>query len=128
MRHYPEGEQELIRLITKNAVLIVTPSHRVMVKRKSGPQALQAGALTRDDEVFVGNYEVEKLQVAETFRATVQVIDVTFDPDLAVEAIHPVAILSKGHGFHKTRRSKKRSNREPMDDLISIPNTDDGFI
>eukprot|EP00931_Biecheleriopsis_adriatica_P056233 TRINITY_DN33314_c0_g1_i1.p1 TRINITY_DN33314_c0_g1~~TRINITY_DN33314_c0_g1_i1.p1 ORF type:complete len:2803 (+),score=449.95 TRINITY_DN33314_c0_g1_i1:36-8444(+) len=116
--------QRLVHLETRTAKLTVTETHRVMVQRRSGPQPLQASALKIDDDVCVhcgGKNSVERLTRTEIFEASVGIVEITFEPDEAVEAIHPDSILSKGHGYAKTRRSQRK--RKPTE-TVSIPDTD----
>lgn len=124
---HPERNEELVELSTADAVLTVTATHRVVVERAHGKQTLQARSLRPGESVFCSGDRVAVLRQVRSFIASVEVVEATFNPDNPVEALNPPpgSIQSKGHGWSKVRRGRP-SQSGPLD-LISIPETDDGF-
>jgi len=125
----PHAEQSLVRMKTQSATLTVTASHRIMVQRRSGPQTVMAGALEKGDDVMIANDQAEPLLEVAPFTESVGVIELSFFLDEPIEAFEPLhpAILSKGHGYPKTRRGprKKSSNAVEHD---SIPDTESPWM
>lgn len=126
VRIHPEAEQTLVKLNTRSALLTVTASHRIMVQRTSGPQTVAAGALKVGDEVLVAAGHTESLVAVTSMQECLEIVEVAFSPDEAVEVFEPLqpGILSKGHGYPKTRRGKKASLASSR---ISIPGTEDSW-
>lgn len=109
---HEESEQEFMDLRTCSAALTVTISHRVMVQKGDKWQTQPAGSLHPGDHVVVGGRRrVEELTEARKFTACESVVDIEFCPDKPVEAFPPPpsdTILSKGHGWPRTRRGRNR--------------------
>lgn len=88
----------MVELLTASAVLLVTASHRIMVKGASGHvEEVEAGALEAGQQVMCRGGSAELLEKRHMANRT-KVVEVIFYPDLAVEAIVPPpdTILSKG--------------------------------
>lgn len=127
-RVHPEQDQELINLHTENARLIVTASHRVMVLKGGQSQTIPADSLRIGDHVLVAGNRVEELLLVDRLMQCVEVVEITFHPDECVEAFQPLcnSILSKGHGWRRTRRSQTHGNSSW--DLVSIPGTETSWL
>merc|ERR1719330_1657223 len=83
----------MVELLTASAVLLVTASHRIMVKGASGHvEEVEAG-----QQVMCRGGSAELLEKRHMANRT-KVVEVIFYPDLAVKAIVPPpdTILSKG--------------------------------
>jgi len=127
-RVHEETEHTLVSLLTETAGLTVTASHRVMVRKGREAQTLAAGALRVGDHVLVADGRAEQLLQTKVSSESTSVVEVAFQPDLPVAAYHPPshAILSKGHGWPKTRRG--RQHREDRRDDISVADTDESWL
>lgn len=132
IKFYPEAENDtlehqLVELCTEAEKLVVTSDHRVMVQRGAQRQPIRADTLCRGDSVIGGGGSA-KLQKVESFTADARVAQITFDPDEPVEAFHSpkTAILSKAHGFSKSRRGNaNRRQNHPLHDIpYAFPDTE----
>ena len=110
------------------ANLKVTPSHRVLVRRGPQVQTILAGALKPGDQVLCSNQKLEPLIKIQRMMEQVEIVDMTFSPDLPIAAYSapPPAILSKGHGWPKTTR-RTLHRRNELEDKTSMPDTEDSF-
>lgn len=127
----PKQQQDLVDLQTRSACLAVTATHRVVVQRRSGPQTVQASGLRVGDQVLIGSGGSEELIHVEPYTASVEIVQILFTPDEPVEALHPPrsGVLSKGHGFAKTRRGARKhtADRAPSP-ASSVAATDDSWM
>jgi len=133
IKFYPEAENgtqehQFVELCTEAEKLVVTSDHRVMVQRGAQQQSIRADILCRGDSVIVSGGVSAKLQKVESFTADARVAQITFDPDEPVEAFHSpkTAILSKAHGFSKSRRGNpnRRQNNLLHDIPCAFPDTE----
>ena len=77
---HPEEPCELVDLNTANASLVVTTSHRVMVRKGKQSQTMTAGSLRVGDHVLLAGNETEELVQVEKFTRVSSVVEVTFLP------------------------------------------------
>lgn len=117
VKSHPEEEQNLIELTTESATLTVTAAHRIVVQRRSGPQALSADALKEGEDVLISGGSTEPLLRISHFQEKVAVIELSFTPDEPVEAFRPPSstILSQGRACPKTRRGRRRAGHQADD-------------
>jgi len=126
---HAEQQQEVVDLNTANASLVVTASHRVMVRKGEQSQTMPAGGLRVGDHVIVGGNggnDTEELVNVDKALQCLSVVDVVFAPDEPVEVYPPTrkAILSRGHGWTRTRRGRRPFKPEPDTQSNSFPDTD----
>jgi len=120
-------ERELTFLRTSDSSLVVTSDHPIMVPRGQGQQSLPAGHLQANDIILSANGE-QKLVEVEYRKETIEVYQLSFYPDIPIEAFYGMAdppILAKGCKIRKTRRGgmKKKLHR----DAASVPETYDSW-
>ena len=107
---------------------VVTSTHRIMVNR-GGTQAAPASSLRKGDSVLCRGMVAKTVLAVRTFRHTVDVFQVAFDPDEPIESFLPPrdVILSLGHPrmpSHTWRGGMRPRAASPhADDQISLPNT-----
>lgn len=108
---WEKARREVVDLCTqRSAHIVVTASHRVVVPSAEGEVVVEAGTLLKGQEVCckdgadVLSYVHKRLQEVEVF-------ELTFDPDLAVDAWSPVhsAICTKGRDPATRRRTSQIS-------------------
>jgi len=120
-------EQELVELKTQHVSLVVTSSHRIMVRKGHRPQPMTARSLHEGDHVLVGGNDVEVPVSVKIFSCVVDTLAITLEPDDPIELFPPPkAILSKGEGYSKTRRGRppSSSSQGSADTAWSIADTD----
>lgn len=118
---HPAADRTFVELRSSTASLTVTASHRVLVPRSADRQPVQASSLKIDDEVCVQGARVDKLVAVNSFSASQEVVEITFQPDGPVE-VFGESILSKGRAQPRTRRSQGHRGNG-----VEHPATDDGF-
>jgi len=115
---------QLVELRAGAAHLVVTASHRVMVRRGHKHVPAPAGSLRVGDDVIC-NLGMETLYFKDSRDEKVDVVEIVFDPDHDVETFFlPEAFLTRGRKQQFTRRSQ-RSNGAPEHGVFY--DTDDGF-
>lgn len=114
---YSQVPVNIIDLSTPNATMSFTDSHRV--ETPDGPKL--AGELVKDDVVMVTTLATgavtklrQPLELVELRHCTVDVYELTFDPDMPVESFFEPfeKILSKGTGVSAPTHMKSRSHHQ----------------
>lgn len=128
-------DENMVEISAGRASLLVTSSHRVMVQRGGQLVPAPASSVRVRDDIFC-RYQsttgamIEGTQAVtqiKSFIDTTEVIQISFRPNLSVQAINiPEVILPRGHSGIKTRRSgmEHRGRRERE---ASIPETFSSF-
>jgi hypothetical protein len=123
-RTIPCQRQHIVRLETESATLEVTDSHRVPARRRNGElQKMPAGRLCKGDVVLCSGDREEQLVAVEYLAKEVTTIQMTFHPDLPVEAFGPV-ILSHGYKRYKISHGYRKQRAF---NIAQVPSTDDDF-
>lgn len=136
---HPKKKRLLVDLYTKESMLTVTGSHRLVVP---DGQVVQAKELSIDQEVLVASsFGRKQLQKVTKRYSCIPVMELEFDGDAIVAACMP-AILSKGTDPREpSHKSPKTECKEEVDggsaacrghefrqvSTQSWPDTDDGF-
>lgn len=126
-------EHQLCELRTFSAMLTVTRTHRVMVRRGQQTQPILASAIAEGEDVIVGeNLEgqpiVEQILQNEPVVANTRTADIQFSPDRPVLAFHPplTPIQSRGSMVTGTRRGRRSMYHRHQRGLQqAYPNTSD---
>lgn len=94
---WPKARRAVVELAVDNLRMLVTASHRVVVPSEFGQQEVQAEMLQERQQVWCSSGP-QSLTDVRCYDADLEVFEITFNPDIAIESWGPLSdsILTKG--------------------------------